>query len=106
MTLAQELEDLEARRAAGTLSDADVEMAKDALLRAASETRVTEPARGERSALVIGLASNLMLTVIVLALIAAGAYVLAPLTIAAPVMILCALALPFIWLWDWITDLF
>lgn len=106
MTLAQELEDLEARRAAGTLSDADVEMAKDALLRAAAETRLTEPARGERSVLMVALASHLMLTVIVLALIAAGAYVLAPLAIAAPVMILCALALPFIWLWEWVTDLF
>ncbi|WP_424976447.1 hypothetical protein [Dinoroseobacter sp. S124A] len=106
MTLARELEDLEARRAAGTLSDADVEMAKDALLRAAAETRLATPARGERSLLIAGLASNLLLTLVILALIAAGAYLLAPLTVAVPVMILCALALPVLWLWEWVTDLF
>lgn len=106
MTLARELEDLEARRAAGTLSEADVAMAKDALLRNAADSRLSAREPANKSLLIFGLASNLMLTLVILALIAGAAYVFAPLAISAPVMILCILALPFIWLWDWITDLF
>jgi len=111
-TLAKELEDLEARRAAGTLSDEDVALAKDALLRRASRDSHSAPApshgpdRAHRNMLFAGMFSNLMLTVVILAMIAAAAYLFVPMVMAVPIMILCMIALPFIWLWEWVCDLF
>lgn len=111
-TLAQELEDLEARRAAGTLSEEDVARAKDALLRRASRESFSTPVSpaaseaAERNMLFAGVFSNLMFTIIVLAMIAVAAYMFVPLVVAIPVMVLCIIALPFIWLWEWVCDLF
>lgn len=111
-TLAKELEDLEARRAAGTLSDEDVALAKEALLRRASRESIQAPAaphdapRTLRGLLFAGMFSNLMLTLVILAMIAAAAYLFVPLVVAVPLMILCVIALPFIWLWEWVCDLF
>ncbi|MDJ0992996.1 MAG: hypothetical protein QNI90_05440 [Dinoroseobacter sp.] len=111
-TLAQELEDLEARRAAGTLSDEDVTLAKDALLRGASRENRQAPTarppaeRSLRGLLFAGVFSNLMFTIVILAMIAAAAYLFVPMVLAIPVMILCVIALPFIWLWEWVCDLF
>jgi hypothetical protein len=111
MTLARELEDIETRRAAGTLTEADAALAKDALLRGAARTdapaaRDTPPGRSRDSVLIAGLFSNLMLTLVILGGLAAAAYVFIPLTLAMPIMIVLALCLPVIWLWNWVTDLF
>lgn len=112
MTLARELEDVENRRAAGTLSEADAALAKDALLRgAARNAERGEPAAARRgtmrdSVLLAGLFSNLLLTLVILAGIAAAVYMLVPLTLALPIIIVLAMCLPVIWLWDWITGLF
>ncbi|WP_425093920.1 hypothetical protein [Tropicimonas sp. S265A] len=114
MTLARELEDLEARRKAGTLSDEDASRAKEALLRGASGTAARDTLgdrdtahRGTlRHVIFAGAMSNLLMTIVVLATLAAMVYVFIPLTLAMPIMIVLALCLPFIWLWDWFTDLF
>lgn len=111
MTLARELEDLETRRKAGTLSEADAALAKHALLSGASApangpvASNTEPRRGP-SGLTALLLSNLMFTLVILAALAAMVYVFVPMTLALPIMIVLALCLPFIWLWEWFTDLF
>ncbi|ABV92126.1 hypothetical protein Dshi_0377 [Dinoroseobacter shibae DFL 12 = DSM 16493] len=102
MTLARELEDIEARRAAGTLTEADAALAKDALLRGADPA----PRRGRNPVLLAGLFSNLMLTLVILCGLAAAVFMFVPLTLAMPIMIVLALCLPVIWFWDWFTDLF
>lgn len=107
MTLAHELEDLEARRKAGTLSDADAAVAKHALLSgAAGRGAPSERDGAARGLLIAGLFSNALWALVVLGMIAGAAYLFVPLVMAVPVMILCALALPVIWLWDWIGDFF
>lgn len=107
MTLARELEDIEARRAAGTLTEADAALAKDALLRgAARDGADPAPRRGRDPVLLAGLFSNLMLTLVILGGLAAAVFMFVPLTLAMPIMIVLALCLPVIWFWDWFTDLF
>lgn len=112
-TLAHELEDLEFRRREGTLTEADVAAAKEALLRRAARDAMassppdSQPAeRLYRTLLITEVFSNLIFVVILLGGIAAAAYLLLPLGVALPVMIVCAVILPFIKLWDWVCDLF
>jgi hypothetical protein len=49
---------------------------------------------------------NLLLTIVILAMLGAMVYIFVPLTLAMPIMIVMALCLPFILLWEWFTDLF
>lgn len=113
-TLAHELEDLAARRAAGTISDEDAALARQALLGRMSGTsdsaprgrRGTSPRRGPVGWLMAAVLANLLLTLVILCGLAAMAYVLLPLALALPLLILMIFILPLLWLIEWIGDLF
>lgn len=111
-TLAKELEDLEARRVAGTISQEDADLAKRALLQrgqtVAGEgaTGSDAPRRGLIGWILAGVLANFLLSLAVLGGLAAIAYWLLPPTLAVPAMICLVLILPVLWLLEWLGDLF
>ncbi|GGH33965.1 hypothetical protein SAMN05444007_107136 [Cribrihabitans marinus] len=112
-TLAKELEDLEARRSAGSISDADAALAKQALLQRAPSTGGTDRAgsadasrRGPVGWIMAIVFANFLLTLLVLGGMAAFAYFVLPLTLALPILIIMVLILPVLWLIEWFGDLF
>ena len=112
-TLAQELEELEARRAAGTITEEDAALAREALLDRLSgagdspaASRADAQSRGPVNWILAGVVANLLLTLVALAALAAIAYWLLPLALALPLLVVLVFILPVLWLVDWIGDLF
>lgn len=110
MTLAHELEDLEARRRAGTISAEDAARAKETFLGAggtinpASAGHRPSQSRldgGMRTWLLAGLLSNSILLLAVIALLALAVYWLLPLAMAGPLLICLIFVLPVFWLMQW-----
>ena len=112
-TLAKELEDLEARRAAGTISEEDAALAKQALLeRGPSQSGAGQggageaPGRGLIGWIMAGVMANLLISIVALGGLAAIAYWLLPATLALPILIGVILILPVLWLIQWFGDMF
>ena len=109
-TLAKELEDLETRRASGSISDADAALAKQALLSRASAApdapRQSKPNRGLFGWIIAGVFANLMVSLLVLSGVSAIAFWLLPMAMALPILICAVFILPLLWLLEWIGDLF
>lgn len=112
-TLGKELEDLEARRTKGTISDEDAALAKKALLQrhggapfSEQPVRNNAQPRGLSGWILAGVLSNLMLSLVVIGGLAAIAYLLLPTALALPLLICLVFILPILWLFEWLGDLF